>query len=80
MKINPEKSKEMTICFAHHAKHRSETSCLTVDRTPVPNVTHAKLLGVTISCDLTWNRHVDNIIADRACYINLKEQAFVRLT
>ena len=63
MKINPDKSKEMTICFAHHVEHLSDMSCLTVDRMPVQNVTHAKLLGVTISRDLTRNRHVDNIIA-----------------
>ena len=63
MKISPKEmtiSKEMTICIAHHAEHISEMSCLTVDRTSVQNVTHAKLLGVTISCALTWNRHVDN--------------------
>ena len=27
------------------------------------NVQYAKLLGVTISSDLTWNEHVENIIA-----------------
>ena len=27
------------------------------------NVQYAKLLGVAISNDLTWNKHVDNIIA-----------------
>ena len=25
-------------------------------------VDHAKLLGVTFSCDLTWNKHVENIV------------------
>ena len=29
---------------------------------PVEKVDHAKLLGVTFSCDLTWNKHVENIV------------------
>ena len=29
---------------------------------PVQKVDHAKLLGVTFSCDLTWNKHVENIV------------------
>ena len=58
MKINSEKSKEMTIRYAHHGNIGNE----------VPNiliygkvVDHVKLLGITLSNDLTWKRHVDNI-------------------
>ena len=29
---------------------------------PVEKVDHAKLLGVTFSYDLTWNKHVENIV------------------
>ena len=35
---------------------------------------HAKLLGVTISQDLTWNKHVENsvkrLVNDCTCYIS----------
>ena len=29
----------------------------------IDNVQYAKLLGITISSDLTWNTHVENIVA-----------------
>ena len=29
-------------------------------------VDHAKLLGITLSNDLTWNKHVDNIVKKAA--------------
>ena len=29
----------------------------------IDNVQYAKLLGVTISSDVTWNKHVENIVA-----------------
>ena len=33
-----------------------------IDGRDIAQVCHAKLLGVTISRDLTWNKHVDNIV------------------
>ena len=36
---------------------------LIIDGNEIDNVQYAKLLGVTISSDLTWNKHVENIIA-----------------
>ena len=41
----------------------------------IAQVCHAKLLGVTISQDLTWNKHVENIVKkkpvnDCTCYIS----------
>ena len=42
---------------------RNTVPRLTVDGNDIDNVQHAKLLGVTISSDLTWNKHVENIVA-----------------
>ncbi len=36
---------------------------LIIDGNEIDTVQYAKLLGVTISCDLTWNKHVENIVA-----------------
>ena len=33
---------------------------------PVEQVEHAKLIGVTLSNDLTWNKHVDSIVIKAA--------------
>ena len=63
MKINSDKSKEMTICFARDNDFLHDMPNLNVDRMPVQKVRYAKLLGITISCDLTWNRHIENIVA-----------------
>ena len=36
---------------------------LKIDGNEIYNVQYAKLLGVTIASDLTWNKHVENIVA-----------------
>ena len=35
---------------------------INIDGRDIAQVCHAKLLGVTISQDLTWNKHVDNSV------------------
>ena len=35
---------------------------LIIDGNEIDNVQYDKLLGVTISSDLTWNKHVENIV------------------
>ena len=62
MKINPEKSKEMIICFAQGSNPRNEVPALVLDGNVVKRVDHVQLLGVILSHDLTWNLHVDNIV------------------
>ena len=64
MKINSDKSKEMLISFMQDPKFRNTVPRLTIDGNEIGNVglQHANLLGVTISSDLTWNKHVENII------------------
>lgn len=62
MKINLGKSKEMIICFAQDRNFRNTIPNITIDGKDLDQVDHAKLLGVTISQDLTWNKHVENIV------------------
>ena len=62
MKINSEKSKEIIISFAQDGNFRSTIPNIKIDGRDVAQVCHAKLLGVTIYQDLTWNKHVDTIV------------------
>jgi hypothetical protein len=60
MNLNPKKCKEM---FASFLKY--DLQCIDsiyISGTPVERVCCYKLLGVIISQDLTWNRHVDYIL------------------
>ncbi len=63
MEINSEKSKEMLISSMQDPEFSSMVPRLINDENEIDNVQYAKLLGVTISSDLTWNEHVENIIA-----------------
>ena len=62
MKINSEKSKEIISSFAQDGNFRSTIPNIKIDRRDIAQVCHAKLLGVTISQDLTWNKYVGNIV------------------
>ena len=59
MKFNIAKSKEIIFSF-----RRSEPLCppVTIDNQCIEQTSHAKILGVTISSDLKWNNHVDNLL------------------
>ena len=61
MKINSEKSKEMIISYAH-GNIGNEVPNILIEGKVVERVDHVKLLGITLSNDLTWKRHVDNIV------------------
>ena len=61
MKINSDKSKEMLISFMQDPDLRSTVPRLIIDGNEIDDVKYAKLLGVTISSDLTWNKHVESI-------------------
>ena len=58
-KINSRKSKEMIISYAQDGNFRNNIPNIKIDGMDVDKVDHAKLLGVTISQDLTWNKHVE---------------------
>ena len=77
MKINSDKSKEMLISFMQDPEFRNTVPRLTIDGNEIYYVQHAKRLGVTISSDLTWNKHFENIVekaGKRVLYaISIKE-------
>ena len=53
----------MRIRFMQDPDFRSTVPRLIIDGNEIDNVQYAKLLGVTISSNLTWNRHVERIVA-----------------
>ena len=63
MKISSDKSNEMLISFVQYPDFRSTVLRLIIDGNYIYNMQYAKLLGVTISSDLTWNKRVENIVA-----------------
>ena len=58
--------------FYARPEFRNTVPRLTIDGNEIDNVQLAKLLVVTISSDLTWNKHVENIVAKagKRVYIN----------
>ena len=61
MEINSDKSKEMIISYAR-VNLGNEVPNIIIEGRVVERVDHVKLLGITLSNDLTWKRHVDNIV------------------
>ena len=61
MKMISEKSKEMIISYTH-GNLGNEVPNILIEGKVVERVDHVKLLGITLSNDLTWKRHVDNIV------------------
>ena len=63
MKINSDKSKEMLISIMQDPDFRSTVPRLIIDGNQIDNVQYAKLLGITMYSDLTWNKHIEKIFA-----------------
>ena len=59
MKLNSDKCKELRISFA---RNQTEFSPVIVNGKGLEVVQHAKLLGLTISSDLSWNEHISNVV------------------
>ena len=59
VKLNSEKCKELRISFA---KNKPRLASTVVNNQELECVESAKLQGVTISNNLTWNMHIDQII------------------
>ena len=59
VQLHPDKCKELRITFS---KQPPTFDPLIINRNAIEVVKSAKLIGVTISNDLTWNEHVDNVI------------------
>ena len=63
MRINATKpNKEIVICFCRNDNHVASIPRIVIDNNDIERVTQAKVLGVTLSSDLTWNAHVDTIV------------------
>ena len=60
MRLNPKKCKEILIHFMHH--HNFSLRTITIGNTSEEQVSSYKLLGITISNDLEWGPHVENIV------------------
>ena len=52
----------MIIRFTQDVNFKKCVPNITIEGIPVEVVKHAKLLGVILSDDLTWNMHVDSIV------------------
>ena len=63
MRLNSEKCKEMFIDFSRNYSLTSGIQSVTIGEQVLERVEHAKMLGVTISNNLTWSKHVDNIVS-----------------
>ena len=53
------KTKEMVICFCKDRTYVESLPYIDINGTDIERVTQAKVIGVTISSDLSWNAHVD---------------------
>ena len=63
MRLNSEKCKEMIIDFSRNYSLTSGIQSVTIGEQVLERVEHANMLGVTISNNLTWSKHVDNIVS-----------------
>ena len=61
LKTNSEKSKEIIISYGH-GNLGNEVPNILIEGKVVERVDHVKLLGVILSNDMTWKRHVVNIV------------------
>ena len=59
MKINPQKTKDMWICFSNAIP---EPAPLVMDSVNIERVSSYKLLGVWHQDNLKWNRHVEEMV------------------
>ena len=63
MRLNSEKCKEIIIGFSRNYSLTSGIQSVTLGEQVLERVEHAKMLSVTISNNLTWSKHVDNIVS-----------------
>ena len=59
VKLNSEKCKELRISFV---KNEPQFAPIEADGKELERVTSAKLPGLTISSNLTWNEHISDVI------------------
>ena len=59
MQLNPDKCKELQISLA---RSPVELDTVIIDRKEVKVASTAKLLGLTISANLTWHAHIEKVV------------------
>ena len=67
VKVNSEKCKELRISFV---KNEPQFAPIVVDGKELERVTSAKLLGLTISSNLTWNEHISDVIKKASVFFS----------
>ena len=60
MALNYDKTKELRICFK---RSQLDIPPLTINNRPTEQVKSTRLLGVTLTADLKWQSHIDEITA-----------------
>ena len=60
MRLNPQKCKELVICFA---RSNVPTPTLTIDGVDLEKVQSHKVLGITLQNNLKWNDNVQKMIS-----------------
>ena len=63
MRINTSNTKYMVICFCKDRTYVESLPYIDINVTDIERVSQAKLIAVIISSDLSWNAHVDEIVA-----------------
>ena len=53
----------MVLCFCKDRTYVESLPYIDINGTDIERVTQAKVLGVTISSDLSWTAHVDEIVS-----------------
>ena len=53
----------MIICFCLNDNLVASIPRIVIYDNDIERVTHAKIVGVTLSADLSWNAHVDTIVS-----------------
>ena len=66
VKLNNEKCKELRISFA---RNQPELQHIVVNGQKLEVVDSAKLLGITITIDLSWNYHIDKVLKKASKYL-----------
>ena len=61
----------MIISFSRGVNVRDTLPKMIIDGKDVERVEHAKLLGVTLSNDLSWNKHADTIIGKAGKHVTI---------
>ena len=69
--MNETKCKELQISFS---KSVDPFDAVTINNKPIEVVTSVKLLGLTISNNLKWNAHIENVVKKGASRLYLLRQ------